>query len=1145
MTDDAIIAEALAKTSDTERTAYLDAVCEGTEQRARVEAHLGNVTQNADVTRSVVADADNTRSGPPADDHAGETLDATSFLARSERPGALGRLAHYDVQQVLGQGGFGIVYRAFDDKLQRTVAVKVLAPHLASSPAARKRFLREARSAAAVKHENVVQVYAVEEQPLPFLVMEYLPGETLQQRIDRTGPLELPELLRVGRQIAGGLAAAHAQDLIHRDIKPSNILLDAGSPPAAKITDFGLARAADDASLTRSGTVAGTPMFMAPEQARGETLDQRADLFSLGSVLYALASGRPPFPASNTLAVLKRVVEDAPRPIRDFAPEVPGWFCRIVDKLHAKEPDDRFQTAHEVADLLADCERQLAENDRLTDTSRIPVAARPPVKKKAVPAWVWVLVAVLGLFVIGCVGLPVLGAMFLWLRPGDNPQLDEPKSVMNGPSATNQPPAVLKQDERFIPLFNGTDSTGWQEYPSGRGSWAVVDGVLVGKGKPSHLFTNRGDFGDFHLRVELRVRDGKNAGAMGVLGRVPLEDPGTVLSPHGDASLYRQPVPKLYDDTVPPPKPAPPSYREQPLVVAAADLKGESTVIKKCIPGEWMTYELIMDGEHITVRLAQAGQNASSFAYAKAKSPSGHIALQLFDDWSAVEIRKIEVKDLPAVKPADPRLKGDWVVVSSGRDEMGKPTADDEETFLHLGDGKFEMLVAGRRSRGSYTVDTGSKELLLLAEGAPERLPLRYEFDGDRLRLRVHTGSTPGDSLAQLNRRVESLNNLKELALAAHNYEQAFTTLPPAGLPSSKGDNTTPLLSWRVALLPFMEHDALYRQFKHDEPWDSEHNKKLIPKMPRVFATPGANAPPGQTNYRAFTGPGTPFEVKKGGIRLSAFEDGSSNTLLFVESAESVIWTKPDDLPYDPKKPLPKLGATPHGVNVAWADGSVENLPAVLPEADLRRMITRNDGYVVNKPEPGKRLPPLRMECVRSAFRPLLNGTDLAGWTPLDREPTDWKVEGGELVGRNRTETTLAADKEHTDFHLRAEVKLAGTGEAGLSFVGGSDAKSPGAGVDLTARRGVRFGSVVSGGKVVAESDLGTAPADWFRLEVIATGRLWRVLIDGRPVAEYRQPIARERTGLMIHQSRTPQPGDDLVVRIRKLEIRELPAPPN
>ncbi len=414
MTDETIFAAALEKTDPTERAAFVVAACAtDAELQRRVERLLAAHDAASGFLERPLAslpEPDHAHTGayraPGAEPGDGPTYthgdraedddtdDALAFLTPSVRPDSLGRIGHYEVLQVLGKGGFGVVFRAFDNVLQRVVAVKVMAPSMAATSPARKRFLREARSSAAVRHENVVQVHAVEEQPLPHLVMEFVPGETLQQQLDRTGPLELPEILRIGRQLAAGLAAAHEKGLIHRDIKPSNILIDAGPHRNVKLTDFGLARAADDASLTRSGVVAGTPMYMAPEQAKGETLDHRADLFSLGSVLYVMCTGRPPFRASNTLAVLKRVVEDTPRPIREVIPEVPEWLCRVVEKLHEKEPHDRIQTSREVADLLADCETQLKAHGVLTDYSRIP-GGKPRRPKR----WKWV-AAALGMILL-------------------------------------------------------------------------------------------------------------------------------------------------------------------------------------------------------------------------------------------------------------------------------------------------------------------------------------------------------------------------------------------------------------------------------------------------------------------------------------------------------------------------------------------------------------------------------------------------------------------------------------------------------------------------------------------------------------------------------------------------------------------------
>jgi serine/threonine protein kinase len=286
--------------------------------------------------------------GRPADD-------ALEFLTPSEDPSSLGRIGSYEVKGVLGRGGNGVVLKALDPGLNRYVAVKVIATVLAGSAAAKKRFVREAQAAAAVVHEHVIAVFAIEEaNGLPYLVMEYVMGRSLQDRLDRQGPLELKEILRIGHQTAAGLAAAHSQGLVHRDIKPANILLE-NSVERVKITDFGLARAVADATLTQSGVITGTPHYMAPEQARGDAVDHRCDLFSLGSTLYAMCTGHPPFRADTPLAVLRRVTDETPRPIRQENPDLPGWLEAIVARLMAKDPAERFQSAAEVALLFERC----------------------------------------------------------------------------------------------------------------------------------------------------------------------------------------------------------------------------------------------------------------------------------------------------------------------------------------------------------------------------------------------------------------------------------------------------------------------------------------------------------------------------------------------------------------------------------------------------------------------------------------------------------------------------------------------------------------------------------------------------------------------------------------------------------------------
>ncbi len=275
-----------------------------------------------------------------------------SFLQPADDPNLLGLLGSYQVREVIGRGGMGVVLQAFDPELHRLVAIKVLDPALAGSATARRRFTRETQAAAAVCHDHVVAVHGVSEAGgLPYLVMQYVAGESLQARLDREGPLEAAEVVRIGMQTASGLAAAHAQGLIHRDIKPANLLLENGLI-RVKITDFGLARMSDDVGLTQNGVVAGTPEYMAPEQARGEVVDHRADLFSLGSVLYACCTGRPPFRGSTALAVLARVSTEEPTPLRSLNPDVPAWLEAFIARLMTKDPAQRFPNAAEAAALL-------------------------------------------------------------------------------------------------------------------------------------------------------------------------------------------------------------------------------------------------------------------------------------------------------------------------------------------------------------------------------------------------------------------------------------------------------------------------------------------------------------------------------------------------------------------------------------------------------------------------------------------------------------------------------------------------------------------------------------------------------------------------------------------------------------------------
>jgi serine/threonine protein kinase len=277
----------------------------------------------------------------------------------------------------------GVVFQAEDLHLRRSVALKVMRPSLAASADFHRRFLREARLAAAIDHEHIVTVYQVgEDRGVPFLAMQLLRGKTLEQRLERTsGRLLLLELLRVGREIAEGLAAAHARGLIHRDIKPANIWLEEGKG-RVRILDFGLARGSEpDAQFTQAGTVIGTPAYMAPEQAIGAAVDARCDLFSLGAVLYRAATGKSPFGDLDTLSVLSALATRTPTPPHRIVPSLPRMFSGLVMRLLAKDPADRPQSAREVVEVIEALER--GETAEVTEAGPPEESASPSTPAEA------------------------------------------------------------------------------------------------------------------------------------------------------------------------------------------------------------------------------------------------------------------------------------------------------------------------------------------------------------------------------------------------------------------------------------------------------------------------------------------------------------------------------------------------------------------------------------------------------------------------------------------------------------------------------------------------------------------------------------------------------------------------------------------
>jgi serine/threonine protein kinase len=306
----------------------------------------------------------------------------SSLLAPAQTEGELGRLGDYRVLKVLGHGGMGVVFLAEDTNLQRGIALKVMGPALAEVPESRDRFLREARAAAAVAHPNIVTVYRVgEDRGVPYLAMQLLEGESLDERLRREGRLPPRVAVGIARQIAAGLAAAHARGLVHRDIKPSNIWLEPRptcGDSHVKLLDFGLVwAAADTARLTHTGALVGTPAFVAPELARGDSFDARCDLFSLGCVLYQMCVGQLPFKGNNTLSILLSIALDQPVPPAHLHSDIPEDLSTLILRLLAKDPEKRPASAHELEDSLESIAGKL-------DSPEIPPLPLPRPSRKYV-----------------------------------------------------------------------------------------------------------------------------------------------------------------------------------------------------------------------------------------------------------------------------------------------------------------------------------------------------------------------------------------------------------------------------------------------------------------------------------------------------------------------------------------------------------------------------------------------------------------------------------------------------------------------------------------------------------------------------------------------------------------------------------------
>lgn len=350
-------------------------------------------------------------------------------------------LSHYRIVDELGRGGMGIVYRAKDTKLDREVAIKVLPASVLSSDDDRARFHREAKAAAALNHPNIASIYEIDDADgeRPFIAMEFIDGETLDARVKK-GPLKIKEAVDIAYQVASALGAAHEKGIVHRDIKSANIMLTSKGVP--KVLDFGLAQTAASTKLTRMGSTLGTVAYMSPEQARGEEIDARTDLWALGVTLYELVAGVSPFPGDYEQAVVYAILNTDPEPLTALRTGVPMELERIVNKLLSKQRDIRYQSA---ADLMADLKGMETRGSGVTQASMKAYsgAASVTMAAQATPSTVRGPLMIAAGMVLGLV---LATAAFLTLSGDEAPA---PRAVA---ARIALPPGVTLEPGRSAPL---------------------------------------------------------------------------------------------------------------------------------------------------------------------------------------------------------------------------------------------------------------------------------------------------------------------------------------------------------------------------------------------------------------------------------------------------------------------------------------------------------------------------------------------------------------------------------------------------------------------------------------------------------------------------------------------------------------------
>ncbi len=844
----------------------------------------------------------------------------------------------------------GVVYMAWQVNLKRLVALKMLPRGFGADSQEQARFRLEAEAVARLQHPHIVQIFEIGEQEgRSFLALEFADGGTLAKKL-KSQPLPPVEAARLIECLARAIHHAHQRGIIHRDLKPSNVLLLADGRP--KISDFGLAKHLEGPGVTQSGpAILGTPSYMAPEQAEGKSrqVSPATDIYALGATLYEMLTGRVPFREDSPLETMLKVVQEEPLPPSRACPGLPRDLETICLKCLRKKPGQRYASAEALADDLG---RFLRGE---------PIHARPPGPWERTARWLrrHREKAALTMGALAVAGLLVVA---FWRPPQPDPAPAKPPA-----------PRELPADLALVP-----------QHGLGHVSLNVA-GILARQGliqlsqQLAKIIPLVPSLDKFAADLEKEVGFPPSAVERFTIvfqesvTAPPKEGPQNPLP--ADASLVRW---FLGDPWT------------QAGILSLVRPVDRAKVLA-CFPGP--PREKMHQGrQYLTFPDAKAPALAFISDRILVLAPD-EARLQRFleripagDKAGPLEESLVLAQKHPCVVALNPPL---WVR-QEWADALKVPALRDVETATltidwllrtAVGDGvKFDLHLAfadeKRTEAGLQAVEAARTDLLGTLKGSRKTLQAIPGFAGlDQALVKLVGELEFGVQAAEVQRqgttvyiqvrvrfdipewfkvlrdataqaqaaaaRTQTLNNLRQLCQALLVYEKTNGRLPPAAIRDGDGK---PLLSWRVALLPYLDQKKLFDQFKLDEPWDGPHNRKLLARMPTVFVPlRGEATVPFGTFLQAVVGPGAAFEGKEGLRPDRDFPDGLNQTILLVEAARAVPWTKPEDVVFDPEPLLARVGAlAKERVPVVLADGLSWNLSRTTSEKDFRALITRN-----------------------------------------------------------------------------------------------------------------------------------------------------------------------------------------------------------